>query len=137
MKSKLLLFYEKLLNSYYYNLDYDEETSKRYAYVAVRNVIGVVIFTFSLVIFVIATCVLNVNVNLKGNRLTGYLFMVILIIWYLSFSKKNLKPMFDGIELKNEKPPKDHFFLLSVVLFGLFAGGMFVIARVLTVYLCG
>lgn len=137
MKSRLLLFYEKLLNSYYYNQDHDEETSKRYAYVAVRNVVGVVIFMSSVVIFAIVKCVFNINIDLKENRLTGYIFMAILVMWYLSFSKKNLKPMFDGIELKKERPPKDHFFLVSVVLFGLFSGGMYALGRLLTIYLCG
>lgn len=137
MKSKLLLFYQKLLNTYYYNQNHDEETSKRYAYVAIRNIIGVAIFMFSMVIFVVVTCAFNINVNLKGNRLTAYLFMAILIIWYIYFSKKTLKPLFDGIELKKEKPPKDNFFLIAVVLFALFAGSMFVFARLIGIYLCG
>lgn len=136
MKSKLFLFYEKLLNSYYYNQNYDEETSKRYAYAAVRNIIGATIFMFSLVIFSVFSCVFNVNSNLKGNRLIAYSFMAILVIWYLYFSKKSLKPIFDGIELKKEKPQKDHFFLITVILFSLFIGGMFVIARLLSFYVC-
>lgn len=137
MKSKLIFFYERLLNSYYYNQNYDEETSKRYAYVAIRNIIGVIFFMSSLVLFVILRCVLEVNVSLKENRPIAYLLMVILIISYLYFSKKNIKPMFNDIDLKNEKPPKDYFFLILVVSLGLFGGGMFVIARLLSIYLCG
>lgn len=137
MKSKLVLFYEKLLNNYYYHLNYDEETSKRYAYVAIRNVIGLVVFMFSLVIFVVITCAFNININIKGNRLSAYIVMGILIVWFIYFSKKNLKPLFDGIELKSEITPKDNFFMILLFLVGLFAGGMFVIARLTNIYLCG
>ena len=53
---------------------------------------------------------------------------------YLSFSKKKLKPMFNGIELGNVKPSK-YFFIITVSLFGLFAGLMFAVARLLNYYL--
>lgn len=53
---------------------------------------------------------------------------------YLSFSKKKLKPMFNGIELGNVKPSK-YFFVITVSLFGLFAGLMFAVARLLNYYL--
>lgn len=134
MKTKLILFYEMLLNTYYYNQKNDEETSKRYAYVAVRNIIGVIIFMFALVFFVVITCVLNIHTNLRGNRFIAYFFMGVLMFTYLSFSKKKLKPMFNGIELGNVKPSK-YFFIITVSLFGLFAGLMFAVARLLNYYL--
>lgn len=137
MKSKLLLFYEKLLNNYYYHLNYDQETSKRYAYAAIRNILGITIFMFSMLFFVIITCLFNINVNIKGNRLSAYLIMAILLVWFIYFCKKTLKPLFDGIELKSEKTPKDNFFTILLLSVGLFAGGMFVIARLAAIYLCG
>lgn len=134
MKTKLIMFYEMFLNTYYYNQKNDEETSKRYAYVAVRNIIGVILFMFALVFFVVVTCVLNIHTNLRGNRLIAYSVMGVLVFSYLSFSKKKLKPMFDTIELGNVKPSK-YFFLITLVLFGLFAGLMFAVARLLNYYL--
>lgn len=137
MKSKLLLFYEKLLNNYFYHQNYDEETSKKYAYVAIRNIMGVIVFMFSMIILVVITCAFSININFKGNRLSGYLIMAILIVWFIYFCKRTLKPLFNGIELKAEKPPKDNFFLILLFSVGLFAGGMFVIARLTAIYLCG
>lgn len=134
MKTKLILFYEMFLNTYYYNQKNDEETSKRYAYVAVRNIIGVIIFMLSLVFFVVITSTLNIHTNIRANRLIAYFVMGSLVFSYLSFSKKKLKPMFDGIELGNIKPPK-YFFLVTVSSFGLFAGLMFAVARLLNYYL--
>lgn len=134
MKTKLILFYEMFLNTYYYNQKNDEETSKRYAYIAVRNIIGVIIFMFALVFLVVITCVLNIHTNIRGNRLIAYFVMGVFLFSYLSFSKKKLKPMFDGIELGNVKPSKN-FFLITVVLFGLFTGLMFAVARLLNYYL--
>lgn len=134
MKSQLILFYKKLLNIYYYNHNNDEEKSKKLAYVAIRNILGVVIIMSCLVFFVVISCVYNININLKENKVLIYFIFSIFI--YLLIAKKFLKPIFDGIELKRERPPKDHFFLISVVLFGLFIGLMFVIARLLNFYLC-
>ena len=136
MKSKLLLFYEKLLSTYCYSINYDEEKSRRYAYYAIRNIIGILLFMFSLVIFVLITCIYNINIDLKGNRPAGYLFLFVVGYCYLSLTKKYLKPMFDSIELKKEKASK-FFFISLLIIIGVFGGLMFVIARLLNIFLCG
>lgn len=130
------MFYEKLLNDYFYNQNYDEETAKRYAYIAIRNIIGASIFMFCIVISVIFKCILNLHTDIKGNRPVAYVFMATFIFAYLSFTKKFLKPMFATIELKKDKPVRNYFFLICIILFSLFCGGMFVIARLLNFYLC-
>lgn len=134
MKLRLRLFYEELLNNYYHHQNYDEETSKRYAYTAIRNIIGIAIFMFSIVIFVIITSVFSVNINIKGNRLSAYLTMAILIVWFIYFCKKTLKPLFHGIEIKSEKNPKNNFFIILLFLVGIFTAVMFVIARIIVIY---
>lgn len=136
MKYILCLFYDKLFNDYFYNQNYDEETAKKYSYIAVRNVIGGSVFMFFVVFFIVVTCVFKINVDIKTNRPLAYLIMAILTFSYIKFTKKKLKPMFRTIKLKKEKPTKNYFFLFSVCLFSLFCGGMFVIARLLNFYLC-
>ncbi|MFH7017576.1 hypothetical protein [Flavobacterium sp. FlaQc-47] len=136
IKSKLLLFYEMLLNTYYYNQNKDEETSKEYAYSAVRNLIGLVVFMPSMVILAIVTCLFKFEISL----LAGPMFFVItgvFLYMYILLTKKFFKPLFNNVELKKEKPPKNYFFVVTLALAGLFGGGMYVLGRVLTIYLCG
>lgn len=136
MKSKLITFYQKLLSTYFYSIKYDEEKSRRYAYYAIRNLIGVLIFMFSLVIFVVITCTYNINIDLKGNRLAGYFFMIVVGFSYISLTKKYLSPIFNGIELKKEKA-SNFFFIGLLIIVGLFGGAVYAIPRILNFYLCG
>lgn len=139
MKSKLLLFYSMILNTYYYNYNKDEETSRQLAFTITRNAIGVVLFMLLLVLYIVIKCVFHLNMNLKGNRPLLYLFMVILLFSYLSLAKKSLKPIFDDVQLKNEKTSKKYhyYYIISGVILSLFGAGMYAVARLLTIYLCG
>lgn len=133
-KSKLVLFYEMFLNTYYYNQNKDLELSKKLAYVAIRNIIGVVVFMFSLLLLVVVTGVFDIVLDLRKNRFILYFIMGIFIFTYFYFSKKFLKPIFDDVELGKEKPSKN-FFLITVVLLGLFGGVMFAFLKLLNFYL--
>ena len=136
MKSKLITFYQILLSTYFYSIKYDEEKSRRYAYYAIRNLIEVLIFMFSLVIFVVITCLYNITIDLKGNRLAGYFFMIVVGFSYISLTKKYLRPIFNGIELKKEKASK-FFFIGLLIIVGLFGAAVYAIPRILNIYLCG
>ena len=133
MKTKLILFYETLLNNYFYYQNKDEETSKKFAYYSVRNIIGIVLFMFLLIFFVNILAVFKINLHLKHYRPLLYLLMAGVIIGYILLTKKYLKPIFDGIELQKEKPLKNNY-SLYVVGIALFGGGMFVAARLITIY---
>ncbi|WP_205423322.1 hypothetical protein, partial [Flavobacterium sp. CLA17] len=109
---------------------------KRYAYSAVRNFIGAVIYMSSVVIFSVITCIFKLKIEFL-NRPVLYVISGVFIYYYLLLAKKFLKPIFDNLELKEEKPPKDHFFVITLILAGLYGGGMYVLGRVLTIYLCG
>lgn len=139
MKSKLLLFYGMILNTYYYNYNKDEQTSRQLAFAITRNAIGVVLFMLLLVIYVVIKCICNLNIDLKGNRPLLYLFMTILLFSYLSLAKKTLKPMFDNVQLKKEKTSKNYhyYYIFSGVLLSVFGAGMYAVGRLLTIYLCG
>jgi FtsH-binding integral membrane protein len=136
MKSKMLLFYSMFLNTYYYSQNKDEETSRRDAYAAIRNLIGLAFFLSSVVILAVIICVFK----LKMKFLDGpgfFLIVGVCLYYYLFLTKKFLKPIFDNVELKKEKPPKNYYYVFTIVLVGLFSGGMYVLGRLLTIYLCG
>lgn len=124
------------LHSYYHNQSRDEETSREYAYVAIRNILGAIIFMSSVVILTVTTCIFELKIHLlKGPRffvITGLSLYI-----YLLLTKKFFKPLFNNIELKKEKPPKNYFFVIAVISTGLFCGGMYVLGILLTIYLCG
>lgn len=136
IKLKLISYYKMLFNTYYYNINYDEEKSKRYAYYAIRNIIGVIIFMLYVITFVIITCIYNINIDLKANRPLGYLFMIVIGFSYFSISKKYLKPLFDDVKLEKEKASKK-FYIISIIGAGLFGGALYTIPRLLNIYLCG
>lgn len=135
LKQKLILFYTMLFSTYYYSIKYDEEKSRNYAYYAIRNIIGIIIFMFLLIFFVTITCIYNININLKGNRLVGYFLMGALIFSYLFLAKKKIKPMFNGIEPKKEKAT-ENFFIWLLFIVGIFGALVYVIPRLLNIYLC-
>ncbi|GIQ60553.1 hypothetical protein ACHRVW_09035 [Flavobacterium collinsii] len=135
MKSKLLLLYEKLLNTYYFNQNEDEETSRDYAYSTVRNMFGAIIYMLSIVILSLVTCVFKLKISLLDGPMFFITIGVFLYI-YLLLTKKFLKPLFNKTELKKEKTPKEYFFAITVISTGLFCGGMYVLGRLLTIYLC-
>jgi hypothetical protein len=135
MKSKLISYYKMFFNTYYFVFNYNEEKSRNYAYYAIRNMIGVVIFMLLLVIYVVVTCMNNINLNLKGNRSLLYLFMAVLVFSFLSVTKKHLKPIFGGIQLESEKASKKYF-IITLVIVGIFGSGVYAIPRLLHIYLC-
>lgn len=136
MKSKLLLFYSMFLNTYYYNQNKDEKTSKKYAYTAVRNILGAVIFLTSIVIFVVTICVFQFKTDFL-NRPVLYLIVGICLYSYVLFTNKFLKPIFDSVEIRKEEPPKNYYFAITIVSLALYGGAMYTLGRLLTTYLCG
>lgn len=136
MKSKLILYYEVVLNAFYYKYyKEDEEKSRKLAFGVVRNAIGVIFFMLSVVLFVVVACIFELNISFL-NRPLLYLISGVCIYYYYLISNKFLKPMFENVELKKEKTSNYHY-EISVVLLCLFGGGMYVLGRVLTIYLCG
>jgi hypothetical protein len=136
MKSKLLLYYEVVFNSLYYKYyKEDEEKSKRLAFGVVRNGMGVMIFLIFVVCFVVFACVFKLNTSFL-NRPLLYLIFGVCGYYYYLITEKFLKPLFDNAGLKKEKP-SNYYYEISVVLFSLFGGGMYVLGRLLTFYLCG
>lgn len=133
MKSKLILFYRILLNNYYHYQRKDDETAKKLAYTSVRNLIGVAIFMFLLIAYVTITGYFHVHLNLKKNRILLYLIFGALLFGFVSLSKKKLKPIFQDIEIDNEKPAKNYYNLYVFFAF-LFGASMFGIARLITIY---
>lgn len=131
----LLLYYEVVFNSLYYKYyKEDEEKSKKLAYGVVRNSIGVMIFLVSIVLFVVITCVFKLNTNFLSRSLL-YLISGVFIYFYYLMTEKFFKPLFDNVELKKEKP-SNYNYEISVVLFSLLGGGMYLLGRLLTFYLC-
>lgn len=125
-----------LLHSYYYGQHYDEETSREYAYTAIRNLLAALILWSSIIILSAMTCVFGLKIRL----LDGPIFFVttgVLLCIYLLFTKKFFKPIFNNIELEKEKTPKKYFFVITVVSAGLFSGGMYILGRGITICLCG
>lgn len=136
MKSKLLLFYSMFLNTYFYSQNKDEETSKKDAYTAIRNILGTVIFMSSIVVFAVIICAFQLKTSFL-NRPVLYLVIGGCLYSYVLFTKKFLKPLFDNVELRKEAPPKNYYFLITIVSVGLYGGAMYFLGRLLTIYLCG
>lgn len=135
MKSKIILYYELVLNSLYHKYYKDEEKSKRLAFGVVRNGIAVILFMFSIALFVVVACVFQLNTKFLNRPFLFLIFGTCIYCYYL-ISKRFLKPLFDNIELKKEKP-SNNYYEISVVLFSLFGGGMYALSRLLTFYLFG
>lgn len=133
MKSKLISYYRILLNNYYHYQKKDDETAKKLAYASVRNLIGVAIFMFLLVVYVTIAGCFHVHLNLKKMRILLYLIFGILIFGFVSISKNKLKPMFQDIEIDEERPAKNYYNLYVFFAF-LFGASMFGIARLITIY---
>lgn len=124
------------LNTYYYHQGNDEETSRDYAYSAVRNILGLVIYMSFIVLLSIITCVFELKISFL-NRPTFLVITSLFLLGYLLLTKKKLKPLFSNVNLKKERPEKNNFFVITLILTGLFSGGMYVLGRLLTFYLCG
>ncbi len=121
MELFLVQLYKRYLSVYYYKQKKNKEKAHALAYAAIRNSLGGItclfcVFGFS---FITGPCFLSVNLNLGNKRIYLYPMMALLILGYLHFAKKYLKPVF------------------SKVLAGLYGCGMFIIARLSTTYFCG
>lgn len=136
MKSKLILYYEVVFNTLYYKYYKDEEKSRKLAFGVVRNAIGVIIFMLSIVLFVVIMCVFKLNASFLSRPLIYLISGVCLYYYYYLITKKFLKPVFNNVELRKEKP-SNYYYEISVVLLCLFGGAMYVLGRLLTIYLCG
>lgn len=151
MKKLLLLLYQKYLNVYHYK-KYDIipgkknmsiNRSKELSYMAVRNIIGVILFFTCLFFFILLTgnCFSGFKINLiGGNRLLLYMVMLIMVFSFLHLSKRYLRPLFKNIEpqdLNNKEIKKcNRFYIVSIILLGLFSGLFFIVARLIFIYMC-
>ncbi|WP_026934266.1 hypothetical protein [Christiangramia echinicola] len=131
--------YTKLVLVYNITQNKDLDISKELAYTAIRNTIGVLLF-FSIIFIQSLIDLFITDFRIKRSDFPIYylyLGLGFIIIGFIYFSKVYLKPNLEyspNGETKNPKKLKRYFtgYIISIALFG---GLMFVILRMLYIYL--
>ncbi len=131
--------YTKLVLVYNLTQNKDLDKSKELAYTAIRNTIGVILF-FSVIFFQSLIDLFITDFRIKRSDFPIYylyLGLGIIIIGFIFFSKVYLKPKleyFPNRETKNLRKLKRFFtgYIISIALFG---GLIFVILRLLYIYI--
>lgn len=131
MKKVVDLIYIISLSTYYYNQKKDIEKAKETAFIAVRNSLGVFFFMLFVVVSVIIKNVFNLEFRMKDYRILIYLIGLLIVLSYINYSKKYMQPMFNEIELDEKYKGNNIPYISLIVFLGLYAGGMFVIARLI------
>ncbi len=131
--------YTKLVLVYNITQNKDLDKSKELAYTAIRNTIGVLLF-FSILFIQSMIGLFITDFRIKRSDFPIYylyLGLGIIIIAFIHFSKVYLKPnleYFPNGETRNPKKLKRYFtgYVISLALFG---GLIFIILRMLYIYL--
>ena len=131
--------YTKLVLVYNITQNKDLDKSKELAYTAIRNTIGVLLF-FSIIFIQSLIDLFITDFRIKRSDFPIYylyLGLGIIIIGFIFFSKVYLKPnleYFPNPETKNPRKLKRYFtgYIICIALFG---GLIFVLLRMLYIYL--
>ncbi len=135
MLNKLRWIYTMQLNYHYYSRKKEINEAKELSFGIVRNLIGGVAFMTLMLLFAISTCVLDVRGCKTGNyRLQLYLIASIIIVSYMYYAKKRIKPLFSDIEvIDKDLYIKNNYHIYLTIIGGLYGGAMFVIAMLIVI----
>lgn len=126
------LIYVVAYSTYHYNQKMDIEKARETGFIAVRNFVGCIVFMAFVVLMVIFRNIYYFEFNIGINRrLVGYPILAIIIFSYIKYSSKYMQPMFNEIELDEKYKGNNIPYISLIVFLGLYAGGMFVIARLI------
>jgi len=116
-----------LLNYNYYSGKKEVNEAKELSFGIVRNLIGAVAFMNFLVLSTLFSCVFNIRGGNPGNyRLQGYLISGIIIVSYMYYAKKRIKPLFSDIEVVDKDLYiKNNYHIYLPIIGGLYGGAMF------------
>lgn len=135
MLNKLRWIYTMQLNYNFHSRKKEINEAKEISFGIVRNLIGAVAFMTLMLLFAISTCVLNVRGGNPGNyRLQGYLIFGIIVVSYMYYAKKRIKPLFSDIEvIDKDLYIKNNYHIYLPIIGGLYGGAMFVIAMLIVI----
>ena len=137
MLSKLRWIYTMQLNYHYYSKKKEINKAKELSFGIVRNLIGVIVFMCLLFLYVVISCAFHLRFNAGNYRLQGYLVFGVMIVSYMYFGKKRIKPLFSDIEvIDKDLYIKNNYHIYLAISMGLFGGAMYVISRLITIYFC-
>jgi len=123
------------LNYNFHSRKKEINEAKEISFGIVRNLIGAVAFMTLMLLFAISTCVLNVRGGNPGNyRLQLYLIAGIIIVSYMYYAKKRIKPLFSDIEvIDKDLYIKNNYHIYLAIIVGLYAAAMFGIAMLIVI----
>jgi hypothetical protein len=115
------------LNYHCYSRKKEINEAKELSFGIVRNLIGVVAFMGFLVLSILFSCVFNIRGGNPGNyRLQGYFIFGIIIVSYMYYAKKRIKPLFSDIEvIDKDLYIKNNYHIYLAIIVGLYAAAMF------------
>lgn len=129
MKRVMLFIYKVCFSTYFYNQKMDIEKASETGFVAVRNFAGAIFFMAFILFTIVFENIFNIKFGMLGKRYFVYPLFLIVILAYMRYSKKYMKPIFKDLQLDEKYKDNNWPYIFLIVFLGLYCGGMFVLAR--------